>query len=308
MVGIYKIENKINGKKYIGQSVNIKQRWSEHRSMLRHNYHENQHLQNAWNKYGEKNFIHSVIEECKQDELNKREKYWIKYYQSYKREKGYNISMEENGKIYNPILQFDLSGNFIKEWDRPIEASNKTNICINTIYGCLNKKHKNAGNYIWVRKSDYKNIDSLSWYLQNQTHKNVLQYDKNGNFIKRWNSLSEAVKEYGTTITQCCLHYVLTAYGYIWKYANDPIEIDENYILKVSYGNRKNNKPFCQIDKNGNVIAEYHSLRDAVELGYSERMIYECYNGKRKKYKNYIWCLVKDKDKYTPKICQKILG
>lgn len=307
MIGIYKIENIINGKVYVGQSVNIKQRWAEHRSMLRNNYHENQHLQNAWNKYGEENFIHSIIEECTQEQLNEREKYWMDYYESYKREKGYNISMKENGVIYNPILQFDLSGNFIKEWNAPSEAARITGICVNTIYGCLNKQHKNAGKYIWIRKTDYENDNSLSWYLTNQVYKNVLQYDLDGNLIKQWNTLSEAVKEYGSTVAQCCVHETLTAYGYIWKYTNDPIEIDGEYLFKVAHRNRNGNKPFLQLDNNGNVVREYYSLKDATELGYSEQMIYECYNGKKKKYKGYIWCLVKDKDKYTLDVCRKIL-
>ena len=62
--GIYKIENKIDGKKYIGQSVNIKERWYEHKYDLRHNIHDNSYLQNAWNKYAEKSFIFSIVMEC----------------------------------------------------------------------------------------------------------------------------------------------------------------------------------------------------------------------------------------------------
>lgn len=308
MIGIYKIENKVNGKVYVGQSINIEQRWAGHRSMLRHNHHENQHLQNAWNKYGENNFQFLVVEECSKKLLNNREKYWINYYESYNDKNGYNISMEENGIIYNPILQFDLSGNYIREWDRPIEASNETGICVNTIYGCLNKKYKNAGKYIWIKKSDYINKNSLSWYFENQLYRSVLQYNLNGSLIKEWNTLYEAKKQYGDGIGQCCVHETLSAYGYIWKYKNDPIEINDEYIYKISHRNRNGNKPFLQLDKNGNVIQEYYSLRDATKLGYSERMIYECYNGKRQKYRGYIWCLVKDKEKYTPEVCKKILN
>ena len=61
MVGIYKIVNKKNNKVYIGQSVNIKQRWALHKSELRNKYHENVYLQNAWNKYGKDNFIFEPI-------------------------------------------------------------------------------------------------------------------------------------------------------------------------------------------------------------------------------------------------------
>lgn len=60
--GIYKIENKVNGKVYIGSSNSIKRRWQKHKALLRHGKHQNSHLQAAWDKYGEDNFSFSVIE------------------------------------------------------------------------------------------------------------------------------------------------------------------------------------------------------------------------------------------------------
>lgn len=69
MIGIYNIVNKTNGKKYIGSSRNIQSRWSKHKSLLRHNKHENIKLQNAWNKYGEEMFEFIIVEECEFDVL-----------------------------------------------------------------------------------------------------------------------------------------------------------------------------------------------------------------------------------------------
>ena len=54
--GIYCIENIITNKKYIGQSIDVNERWRKHISELNHNYHHNDYLQKAWNKYGEKGF------------------------------------------------------------------------------------------------------------------------------------------------------------------------------------------------------------------------------------------------------------
>ena len=45
MIGIYKIENKVNGKVYIGQSIDINTRWYNHRKELNGNRHHNEHLQ-----------------------------------------------------------------------------------------------------------------------------------------------------------------------------------------------------------------------------------------------------------------------
>lgn len=90
---IYSITNKINGKRYIGQTTRLKKRWNRHRTELRHNYHPNSYLQRAWNKYGEKNFLFEVIDDCKSEKhLLEREFYWIKFYESNNENNGYNLS------------------------------------------------------------------------------------------------------------------------------------------------------------------------------------------------------------------------
>jgi len=60
--GVYQIINLVNGKCYIGSSVNIKKRWAEHIANLQRGTHHCQHLQRAWNKYGESNFDFEMIE------------------------------------------------------------------------------------------------------------------------------------------------------------------------------------------------------------------------------------------------------
>lgn len=53
---IYFIINKVNGKRYVGQTTDFSRRKHTHLKKLRTNTHENKKLQNAWNKYGEENF------------------------------------------------------------------------------------------------------------------------------------------------------------------------------------------------------------------------------------------------------------
>ncbi|MGN1124939.1 MAG: GIY-YIG nuclease family protein [Candidatus Gastranaerophilaceae bacterium] len=87
-IGIYIIRNVVNNKCYIGQSQNIETRIREHKYLLRNNKYGNLKIQNAWNKYGEDNFVFEVIEECMIDELDELEIFYIKKYDSHYN--GYN--------------------------------------------------------------------------------------------------------------------------------------------------------------------------------------------------------------------------
>jgi group I intron endonuclease len=90
--GIYKIRNIINNKVYIGSATNLYQRKREHFSRLNNNKHENQYLQNSWNKYGKNNFLFEVIEYVENDnKLIEREQYYFNITNCCKRENGYNI-------------------------------------------------------------------------------------------------------------------------------------------------------------------------------------------------------------------------
>lgn len=92
-IGIYKITNKTNNQSYIGQSVNIEKRWKKHKcEYLKENQVSyNYPLYRAFRKYGLDNFLFEVIEECKKDELNKKEIYWIKYHNTFFN--GYNQTL-----------------------------------------------------------------------------------------------------------------------------------------------------------------------------------------------------------------------
>lgn len=90
---IYIIENLINNKKYVGQTINPEHRWKRH---------INDDVKNpsliigkAFNKYGIENFTFTVIEECPDDKMDEREIYWIKTLHTYIKDpdcNGYNMT------------------------------------------------------------------------------------------------------------------------------------------------------------------------------------------------------------------------
>ena len=94
---IYLIKNKVNNKKYVGQTINFKKRKRVHLLHLKNNDHHNKHLQNSYNKYGIENFNIKIIENnIKRKNLDEKEVYWINYYNTYNGD-GYNLT--PGGKV-----------------------------------------------------------------------------------------------------------------------------------------------------------------------------------------------------------------
>jgi group I intron endonuclease len=121
--GIYRILNLIDEKIYIGSSVDINSREYKHFWMLDKNVHDNQHLQNSYNKMGKINFQFKIIEECDEKNLIQRENYYINFYKSNNSEYGYNMASvnEFRRNTYNDEVKMKLSkhnmtknGNFNK--------------------------------------------------------------------------------------------------------------------------------------------------------------------------------------------------
>jgi len=96
---IYKITNKINGKMYIGQTTTkFSKRYSGGKWWK---YTSSSHLKYSANKYGVENFL--LIEKFDiaftKEDLDEKEKYWIKFYNATNRKYGYNIKEGgSNGK------------------------------------------------------------------------------------------------------------------------------------------------------------------------------------------------------------------
>ena len=248
MCGIYKIENLINGKKYIGQSVDIQYRFRNHKSES-FNPKSNSYntaLHRAIRKYGIENFSFDVVEECSQEELCEREIYWIDYYGSFG--KGYNLTSGGEGVPAVNIKQV------YQLWDDglSIEAIAISMTCQkHTVIRILESydKYSNKESYRRGRENAKQKIN-----------KPIVQYDLQGIFIKKYKSVTEASTM--TNISRSNISAALTgrrlsAGGYQWTYEGE----EPPGIYNAKSTNDK--KPVLQFDLQGNFIAEYPSVLEA---------------------------------------------
>lgn len=136
---IYKIENLINKKVYIGQTTKQKpsKREKEHYRQLINDNHYNSHLQYAFNKYGKSNFKFNVLNWANsKTELNILEVYFINKYDALNSDKGYNIREGgSNGKLSDKTKQ-KLSENAKERFKNPMN---------NPMYGKRGKLNPNYG-------------------------------------------------------------------------------------------------------------------------------------------------------------------
>lgn len=201
-IGIYRIKNSINNKIYIGSTKNIEARWAKHKALLRHNKHQNAHLQNAWNKYGENAFIFEVIEECKIEDLINREQFFIdnlnpEYNQTAIAGK-VEMTPERRDKLSKSVLkaykegrlegttkviyQYDLRGNYLRSFESLKQAVELTKVDLSHLSEALNGKKNVVGGYVWR----FYKVDKLDvWFnrmgrpLTKEPYRPKKKYNKN---------------------------------------------------------------------------------------------------------------------------------
>lgn len=222
--GIYKYENKINHKIYIGQSIRIQARLKQH---LQSAYNKNSKdhklpIHQAILKYGIENFNISILEECSQEKLNEREVYWIKYYNSYKN--GYNATEggnESHIHLGKPIELYDFQGNYITEYSNITEAAKALKVSRNTIYSILHGNRLSTKGFQFKLKEDTNKV--IKPYTNKQGGKlPIYQYEKyTTNIIQEWESAAQAARELSldaSTITKCLKGRLKSHGGFSWGY------------------------------------------------------------------------------------------
>ena len=97
-------------------------------------------------------FDRRILEKCTNVSLNEKEEYWVKFYKTYN--KGVNLTkggkFDWNRQNLKPVLQYDLGGNFIKEWRCGLDACIELNSGNkDAVSACCLGKQKTALGYIW---------------------------------------------------------------------------------------------------------------------------------------------------------------
>lgn len=159
--GIYKITNLINNKIYIGQSIHIERRWTEHCRPSASSL-----ISNAIKKYGSNNFSFEIIEICNKEILNEREAYWIQFYNSLK-PNGYNIedNTESNHSLYVHFTKEEL-------YDI-INDLTTTTLSLSEI---ANKYHLNVSTISRINNGSIHHLDQLIYPLRDTNYNKVTKY------------------------------------------------------------------------------------------------------------------------------------
>lgn len=234
---IYYLQDPTNGDiRYVGKTTDLKRRVKDHiKRSSKYKFHSA-----TWIKSLSDKGVLPIIVEIERlfdDSWKDREKYWIQFY----REKydltnildggqdGPNdktlLKMKESirkhyDSILKPVNQYDLGGNFIKQWKSSVEASNGlgiNNSNINRV--CCGHRNK-AGGFIWRYDEDNTIVEK---YIKkpNYNEKKILKLTLDDVIIKTYNNIkiaSEENKILRTSIMNCLMNRSKTAGGYKWKY------------------------------------------------------------------------------------------
>ena len=270
--GIYMIQNKLNNKMYIGQAVDIADRWKHHVWGLGGGYHDNTHLQRSWNKYGEENFEFTILLECVESDLNMYEEYYIFELMTFDHRVGYNKNYGGDSGRPTEETKRKMSES-LKGKHRSEETKRKIS---------ETSKGKQLSEETKRKMSEAKKDKQLS----EETKRKMSESRKGEKNPMYGKQLSEETKRKMSKSLK-------------------GKQLSEEHKRKISEAKkgrhhsaetkRKLSKTVVQIDPTTNKIVKmWESAREADRQGFDNRNISKCCNGKRKTHKGYKWMFLSD--------------
>lgn len=292
---VYMHTNKLNGKKYVGISSNVKRRWAGHGCE-----YSDQVFGSAIEKYGWENFSHDVL----LDNLTKRqacveEQRLIQRYKTHDRKFGYNVSLGgESGsfrsygtqkKRMKCIYQYDMDGNFIKRHDSISSAireiTGRASVKVSNICLCCRGHRLSALGYRWFYEylgDKIPPIDSPEERIGKAHKRKIYQYSMAGKYIRSYDGIADVEKEFGKSGVYNSLSGKTKCYmGFQWFY-----EYKGESVEPVKTARRI---PVYQYSPTGEFIASYDNQMSAKKsIGKTILHIYDI--NKKKIYSDgYIW-------------------
>ena len=197
MKGIYKIYCIPENRYYIGSSINIKRRWSEHRRELNRQEHRNIYLQLDWDCYGDDSFEFAIIEET--ENLINREQYWINIF-----ENNYNIAKD----CYNPMRNKESVDKMMKtKWDNNEKITFTQKLNQDSVLEIITRINNGDSDIIIAR--DYNVLRGTIWSIKTgntwkHLHHLVIPKKKYSESRLEAKTLGISLYKEGKTIKEIC--------------------------------------------------------------------------------------------------------
>ncbi len=224
MIGVYKITNKINGKMYIGASINIKSRKKDHfKRETSKRFDGRMPLYREMDHYGRENFSFDILEETSLEMLSEREEFFISKYDSVAN--GYNQSYKAEPMRDDEIKK--RHGKRLSDWNKEQWQNEEYR----------RERSKRSSEYQKERLKSPEYLAEKSKQLKKYTDsikKPIEQYDKQGNLIAVYNGVREAERATGIGSAQISAVALgkprrKSAGGFVWKYPQEKsVETIEN--------------------------------------------------------------------------------
>ena len=225
-----------SGKKYIGiTGQNVERRWGNGSG-----YKNCISFYRAIEKYGWDNIKHIILYSgLRKEDAEHKEIELIKEYNTTDSRYGYNIenggstigkhSVETKKKIgiankgnISPFKGVPRSEETKKKISEKNKVALKGNIPWNKGIKCGSSWNKG----IELSEEHKKKLSEAKKGKPSRRIKSILQYDKDNNFIAKYESLTIAGQTIGgdiRNISACCLGKKKTAYGYVWRYESEVV-------------------------------------------------------------------------------------
>lgn len=277
---IYVIKNDINDKLYVGKTITtLANRWLHHKD----DYQKyDWHLYRAMRKYGIEHFWIEKLEDCADEVINEREKYWIKELNAL--ENGYNMTSGGEGRI-----TLDREA-IVELWNKGYSALQIADLIGSGWSGPIIDVLEQQGLYDAEEIKRRKQIDIAN----KQSTSRIIQYNEKAEIVNVFNSKKEAAEKTG--LSHSAISTALdTGYaggGFLWRReGEDPPTPRKIRQTKI--------RPVAQIDlKTNEIIAIYKNASEAARaIGTTASCISAVCRKERNKHHNFGWKYIEEENK-----------